>query len=227
MTTHPPYQTLDEQRANQATARRLRDDEQEDPRQTDAWAKRQQDAANEAEARLSVECPQCHAKPGQRCTNYKGQNCHPHGKRRASQPAPPTPAEPATSKLTDCQLAAAIASSESTAIKHMRTGNQPAAVAAQARADRNRAELARRATATPQPAAQADPPAAHEPDQPAAGRRAGSDRTPYRNDPEPEPDWVADLAAVLRKTPRSMNYAKLAALAIQAAASVSMERKAS
>ena len=58
---------------------------------------------------LAVECPQCNAQPGQRCTNYQGQHCAPHGSRNtaarearrldqgkhpAARPAP-TP-EPAT-----------------------------------------------------------------------------------------------------------------------------------
>jgi hypothetical protein len=32
--------------------------------------------------RLTVPCPQCHAKASERCTNYKGQYCHPHGVRK-------------------------------------------------------------------------------------------------------------------------------------------------
>ena len=34
-------------------------------------------------ARLAVPCPQCHAAPGARCTNYRGSHCAPHGARKA------------------------------------------------------------------------------------------------------------------------------------------------
>lgn len=33
---------------------------------------------------LDVECPKCHALPGQPCRNYLGKPCAPHGKRMKS-----------------------------------------------------------------------------------------------------------------------------------------------
>lgn len=50
-----------------------------------------------AAARLAVECPQCHATPGERCRNYKGDFCHPHGVRKRPV-AKVVPAEKAAPK---------------------------------------------------------------------------------------------------------------------------------
>ena len=49
------------------------------------------EAAAKLAARLSIPCPQCHAPAGERCKNYAGNHCHPHGARKAPQ----QPAEPA------------------------------------------------------------------------------------------------------------------------------------
>ncbi len=45
-------------------------------------------------SRLSVPCPQCRAKIGEPCLNYKGQRCHPHGLRKM----PPAPKPEKTAK---------------------------------------------------------------------------------------------------------------------------------
>ena len=50
------------------------------------------------EARLKVACPQCHAKAGEPCTNYKGQRCHPHGVRKAPKSADAAKPKPAARK---------------------------------------------------------------------------------------------------------------------------------
>jgi hypothetical protein len=37
--------------------------------------------------REAIECPQCHAAPGEPCRNYKGQRCAPHSARKPQAPA--------------------------------------------------------------------------------------------------------------------------------------------
>lgn len=83
-------------RAHYDTAQRKSSEEQAEADAITAGAKL-------ADSRLMVPCPECRAEIGTRCTNYKGQNCHPHGRRKAA-PAqvatvaeipPPPPAEAA------------------------------------------------------------------------------------------------------------------------------------
>jgi hypothetical protein len=60
-----------------------------------------EEAAAKLAARLAIECPQCHAAPGARCTNYAGAHCAPHSARKspAAKNKPTSQAEPELSEL--------------------------------------------------------------------------------------------------------------------------------